>query len=234
MLPLGSIQGVKIGVQWTLIVAVAASMWAVGLVDGALLSLGLTASVLSHELAHAVVAVRRGVKVAGIQLGVFGGQTALHASSASARHEFAIAVAGPLASLAITLVTTSIAYASASFAVAVLAATNAVLFVSNAVPILPLDGGRACRALLARRLDRIDATRHVAFMNAMVGLVLALAGVFVIVFMQPLLGAPLVAMGVFVWLLGVLEVRRVTNEAARAEALHVLGYDPMDAPWARR
>jgi Zn-dependent protease len=235
VLPLGSISGVKVSAQWTLLVAVGVAVWAFGLVDGVLASLGLVASVMAHELAHAWVAVRRGVGVERIELGAFGGSTALHASVESARHELAISLAGPAASAVITLATALLAWSSGIAVLVVLAIANGVLFVSNAAPILPLDGGRALRALLVQRgVERVAATRHVSFMNALAALVLAACGVIVWTSLSPLFGAPLLATSVFVWLLGALEVRRVNAEVARANALHHLAFDPLDAPWARR
>lgn len=235
MLPLGSISGVKVGAQWTLLVAVLVSVWAFGLVDGVLASLGLVASVMAHELAHAWVAVKRGVRVERIELGAFGGSTALHASEETARHELAISLAGPAASAVITLVTALLAWASNIPVLVVLALANAVLFVSNTAPILPLDGGRACRAFLVQRgIDRVVATRHVALLNVALAIVLCAIGALAWVQLAPMFGAPLMATGVFVWILGAFEVRRVSAEVARAHALRHLAFDPLDAPWARR
>lgn len=235
MLPLGSISGVKVGAQWTLLVAVLVSVWAFGLVDGVLASLGLVASVMAHELAHAWMAVRRGVQVERIELGAFGGSTALHASAASTRHELAISLAGPAASAVITLCTALLAWVSGIPVLVVLALANGVLFASNAAPILPLDGGRACRAFLVQRgVERGAATRHVSFVNGALALVVGAMGAIVWAQVAPMFGAPLIATGVFVWLLGALEVRRVSAEAARTHALQHLAFDPLDAPWARR
>lgn len=69
--------------------------WSVGIV-GALLFL---ASLLGHELAHAVIARRNGVGVESITLWMFGGVAQLTGNPPGPGAEFRIAAAGPAASL---------------------------------------------------------------------------------------------------------------------------------------
>ena len=59
----------------------------------------LLGSVLIHELAHAGVAARTGLKVSGITLKVFGGATELEGHPGGAAAELRIALAGPFATL---------------------------------------------------------------------------------------------------------------------------------------
>src|ERR671919_741655 len=56
-------------------------------------------SVLTHELAHAVTALRRGIPVRGIKLFLFGGATHAKVESKGPGEEFVIAGVGPLTSL---------------------------------------------------------------------------------------------------------------------------------------
>src|ERR1051326_4849933 len=68
--------------------------WIMGIVT----SLAFFASVVLHELGHAVVALRYGVPVRSITLFIFGGVAQLGAEPPSAMAEFLIAIAGPLVS----------------------------------------------------------------------------------------------------------------------------------------
>ena len=58
-------------------------------------------SILLHELGHAVVAIRNGIPILGIDLWMFGGVAKLGRDTDSAGVEFRVAVAGPLVTLAI-------------------------------------------------------------------------------------------------------------------------------------
>lgn len=65
----------------------------------ALIASGLFfASVLIHELSHSVVALRRGIEVKRIRLFIFGGVSEISEEASTPQDEFAITIAGPLAS----------------------------------------------------------------------------------------------------------------------------------------
>jgi Zn-dependent protease/CBS domain-containing protein len=118
-------------------------------------------SVLAHELAHAIVARRRGVEVGPITVYFFGGSASFQLESDKPRDEAAIALAGPVVSLVIggilVLVallagTTTDPVAEVIGAVAiVLAALNLLLGGVNLVPAYPLDAGRLVRAVVWAR-----------------------------------------------------------------------------------
>ena len=120
----------------------AAAYWVQGLVAALL----LFASVLLHELAHALVAIRHGIPVGGITLHIFGGVSQLDSEPETPRAELLIAVVGPLASFAIAgaahgvgrlLPAPSVADALAGY----VGAVNLMVGVFNLVPAFPLDGG---------------------------------------------------------------------------------------------
>ena len=61
-------------------------------------------SILLHELGHAVVAIRNGIAIAGIDLWLFGGVAKMSRDTQSPGVEFRVAVAGPLVTLVIAIV----------------------------------------------------------------------------------------------------------------------------------
>lgn len=151
--------------------------------------LALFASLILHELAHALVARRDGLRIEGITLFLFGGVAELKDEPRNAASEFRIALAGPAMSLGL----------AAAFALAAmttdpvrplglllgyLAMINLVLALFNLLPAFPLDGGRVLRAWLWHRSgDMREATRIasgagavLAFALMGLGLLSALSG----------------------------------------------------------
>src|SRR4051794_7169144 len=119
-------------------------------------------SIVLHELGHALVARWQGIQVERIDLWFFGGLAQLRSEPESPGAEFAVAVAGPLVTLAVVVVCglagmavdssshfvdvatlSNAASASPGYLLLSFVATmNAFLFVFNLVPGFPLDGGR--------------------------------------------------------------------------------------------
>jgi Zn-dependent protease len=129
--------------------ATAAEYWTVGAVATLLFFL----SILVHELAHALVAQRAGIRVPAITLFLFGGVSHMEEEATTPRTDFRVAAVGPLASFALA----GLFWAGhralpagvpplASSVVLYLAWINAALGVFNLLPGLPLDGGRLLRA----------------------------------------------------------------------------------------
>lgn len=190
---LGRIAGIAVGASWSLLVIIglitwtlaaavlpagapdspAAANWAVGAVT----AIAFLASLLAHELAHAIVARSRGMEVEGITLWMFGGVSRLGREAPEPRTELRVAVAGPLASVAIGagMITLAVLLATAAApdvvvaAVTWLGAMNLVLAVFNLMPAYPLDGGRVLRALVwqrtgdLRRATAVAATAGIGF-----------------------------------------------------------------------
>jgi Zn-dependent protease len=138
-------------------------------------------SILLHELGHAVVAVRNGIGIVGIDLWMFGGVAKMRRDAGSPGVDFRIAAAGP----AVTLVLAAIFFGIGAASVGVseftdvltfkrsgsagttLAADvcfiNLLLLAFNLLPGWPLDGGRIGRAIVWWRTgDRSRATRAMA------------------------------------------------------------------------
>ena len=115
------------------------------------------ASVLFHELAHAVVARVEGVDVLEIILHPFGGLARMRHEPETPRAEFRIAAAGPAASFALAIIfvllmvgATAMESPLFSYLLLLLAIFNFLIGVFNLFPGYPLDGGRLLRAYLWR------------------------------------------------------------------------------------
>ncbi|MCF6377694.1 site-2 protease family protein [Nocardioides KLBMP 9356] len=119
-------------------------------VAGFVMAVVLYLSVLLHEASHAVVAKRLGYGVTSITLHFLGGMTEIDGQSRKPRHEFWIAVVGPLTSIAIGAVAAGLWFVVpkglVQLAVGYLAGANLLIGVMNLVPGLPLDGGRVLKA----------------------------------------------------------------------------------------
>ena len=160
---LGRLFGIDIGFNWSLVFIFVLIAWtlATGVlpqdvpgqgagaywVAGAAGAIVFYACLLAHELSHALVARRNGMKVAGITLWLFGGVSQLEGEPKSAGAEALIAGVGPLTSFAIALIALGMALATSANALVSdllgwLAFVNLALGLFNLVPAFPLDGGR--------------------------------------------------------------------------------------------
>ncbi|KRV50254.1 peptidase M50 [Wenjunlia vitaminophila] len=111
------------------------------------------ASVLVHELAHTVAALRFQLPVRRIQLQFFGGVSEIEKESESPGREFVLAFVGPLLSLVLTgLFYGAMQGVRAGTVPGVLLAglmvSNLLVAIFNLLPGLPLDGGRMLRAVV--------------------------------------------------------------------------------------
>jgi Zn-dependent protease len=189
---------------------------------------GFFGSILLHELGHAVVAVRNGIGITGIQLWIFGGMARMDREAETPGAELKIALAGPLVTLAIFLVLTGGGIAVAGLAafedaavldpkagvsgvlamVAWLSTINLLLLVFNLLPAFPMDGGRVARAVAWWRTgDRTSATRFAANLGRVMAYVF-MAGGLALIFVGDVFA------GVWLALIGM-----VVNGSARGAAM---------------
>lgn len=201
-LPVARLFGIEIRISlaWALLVAVitvigaqqatfgapvlpAVVQWAIGIVVATL----FLASVIAHEMAHALVGRRRGVAVSMIVLGFIGGLAPLAIQASRPRDELVIALAGPVLSVGVgglmvaggilggSLIPETAPIAGGIVVVGVL---NLILGLLSLLPAMPLDGGRVVRALAwARTRDRDRAGRVTARVGRMVGWTILGAGI---------------------------------------------------------
>jgi Zn-dependent protease/CBS domain-containing protein len=207
-LRLGSVRGIRIEANWS--VAFIFVLIAFGLatlqfpsvnphqsaltyaVAAILTAVVFFASLLAHELAHSLVALRYGLRVEKITLWIFGGVSQLSGEVPSPSAEVWIAGVGPLTSLVIGGILLGAAAlfagtgpASASVAgvfesaLAYLGITNVALAVFNVIPAAPLDGGRLLRAFVWWRTgDRVKATVWASRSGQAFGWVFVIGGLY--------------------------------------------------------
>jgi Zn-dependent protease len=174
-------------------------------------------SILLHELGHAVVAIRNGIPISGIDLWLFGGVAKLERDTDSAGVEFRVAVAGPLVTLAIAAVCfgfgalisspeevlegavyDSSVGTQATAVLGYLMSINVIVLLFNLIPGFPLDGGRIARAIAWKITgDRNRATRFAAILGRGAGWSMVGVGVVLAVSVDLLAGVWLGFIGVF-------------------------------------
>lgn len=199
---IGRLAGIPIGVQPLWLAIVALITWSLGaayypdqapgIAPGAAYALGLLsalllfASILLHELGHAVVARRHGVEIEEIDLWLLGGVARMRGYPKHALDELRFALAGPAVTLVIAFFFGAVAVALPASApdwlravVSYQAVINAVILVFNLLPAFPLDGGRVARALIWwRRGDISSATATAATLGRGLGYGMIGLGVF--------------------------------------------------------
>ncbi len=193
-LRIGRLLGVPLQVHWSflfLLALVVAAEWSAGtgaIVGGLVWVAALFACVVAHELAHCIVARRRGGRVLGILLLPIGGMSRMEQIPSSPSDEAAIAAVGPATSLLLggLFLAVGAALGSAVWPPTLVTGSwwarlgwmNLLLAAFNLLPALPMDGGRVLRAALSRRLSRPTATRAAATVAHLLAIALIVAGVF--------------------------------------------------------
>lgn len=177
-LKIGSVWGIPIRLHVSLLVLlvlVAIAAATVGGLEGIVWNLAVLVIVFSsialHELAHSLVALRKGCRVREITLLFIGGAAQMEEIPRRPSDEIQMALAGPLLSLALAALGLGLGprlplpplmpslwrpypINLAEFAGQI----NLTLALFNLLPAFPMDGGRILRALLARRIGRLPAT----------------------------------------------------------------------------
>ena len=190
-LQVGKISGIKNRLHFTLIIGFLLISWSAAMVFtqhhyhgftaidywivGAIIAAMLFISVLLHELAHSILALRYGIKIRQIILFIFGGVSDISEEPHDYRKEATMALAGPAmsfmlagiftifgllvsqstptgSSLILNQVTLDILYYAALI--------NTILGIFNLIPAFPSDGGRILRAALVKlKKDYDKATK---------------------------------------------------------------------------
>jgi Zn-dependent protease len=192
---LGTVLGFPVDLNLSFLLLLGLVFVAFGGFTGVVLVSLVFASVVLHELGHALVARQLGVQVSGIELSFFGGAAKMVQLPRTATHELVIAAAGPAVSLMLGGAGLGLASLFHSPLLGWLGWTNLVLAGFNLIPALPMDGGRILRALLTRKMDFVRATDVAVKVARVVAVAFGLIGLTTGAY-QLLLLAP------FLWLMG--------------------------------
>ena len=169
-------------------VAAYTTQGAMAAVFNVLFILALFGCVVLHELGHALMARRFGIKTPDITLLPIGGVARLERMPEDPIQEIWVAVAGPAVNVVIWAVLVLILGAEAQIGglenlenagsdfIAQLAAVNLILVLFNMIPAFPMDGGRVFRALLTLWIGRKRATAAAAGVGQAVAIMFALLG----------------------------------------------------------
>jgi Zn-dependent protease len=158
--------------------------------------------VILHELGHALTAMHYRIKIAGIDLWLFGGIATMTEEPPTPRAAFNISAAGPAVTAALSglcwavgfagwgtdgfwhavILDEGAGYSSAEVLLGYLAFINTLLLVFNLLPAFPLDGGNIVRAIAWWRTgDRTRATAIAARLGRVCGYLLVAGGVYLLI-----------------------------------------------------
>lgn len=184
---IATIWGIPVKLHCSVLIRLVAFVHWFGWRDGILLEIGLSASIVLHELGHCFVAQRKGCRVRDITLMIIGGAAQMEQIPRRPRDEAIMAAAGPAVSLILGVALIIIGLSPiplspmpvlGSNVVVFLGALNVTLVVFNLLPAFPMDGGRILRASLTPFVGRLRATSVAALLGKIIALCFGILGFF--------------------------------------------------------
>jgi len=141
--------------------------------------LNIFGAVLIHEVAHVVMGLTLGVRVAAIELLPFGGQAKIEDfTGLEPEREIYVALAGPAVSLSLAGIFYFLQPFMTSSYLSLFINVNLFLGLFNLCPALPLDGGHILRALLSGVIGYKKATARAAFLGKVIGTGICMYGLY--------------------------------------------------------
>lgn len=195
---LARIAGIDVFIHWTFAILI---VWLIGIhvaqghsLSVALRGVGFVLSIFGcvvlHEFGHALTARRYGIRTRDITLLPIGGVARLERMPEDPKQELLVALAGPAVNAVITGVLFAVLYLLAGANaltnvrlvgvgfLAELMYVNAALVLFNLLPAFPMDGGRVLRAILAQRMDYVQATQAAASVGQAMAIFFGMLGLF--------------------------------------------------------
>ena len=228
-LHLGNAFGIPIFLHWTFFLLLGfvalSQLFASGSLIAALGGVAFVSAIFGcivlHELGHALMARRFGIRTRDVTLLPIGGIARLEKMPDNPRQELWVALAGPAVNVVIAgvlgfwlvlfgLLSGGVLSSAVGSFTARLMLVNLALVAFNMLPAFPMDGGRVLRALLAQRMGYVNATDLAAKVGRGMAVVFGIAGLF----WNPML----VLIALFVWFGAGQEAEIVRRRAAFAEA----------------
>lgn len=176
--------------------------WAMGIIG----AVGIFVSIVFHEMSHALVARKYGLPIGGITLFIFGGVAEMESEPKRPGTEFAVAIAGPIASVILGSLFLALHFGAqrAGLSAPILGvltylfAINFILAGFNLIPAFPLDGGRILRAAIWVFNDDLKkSTKIVTTIGSGFGLFLIILGVLQLFSGRFIAGAWWILIGLF-------------------------------------
>ena len=206
-----TIRGIEVGVHYSWLIIFALVTWSLSVyifptvpdmprlasvefwILGAITSVLLFASVLTHELAHSFVANWRGIEAKSITLFIFGGVSNLSGDAKDAATEFLVAIVGPLMSFVLAAIAFALASVidepRAALVLSYLFFINVTLGIFNLVPGFPLDGGRVLRSIIWRVTGNVRrATVWAANVGKVVAFLMGAYAIYLVVVSGSIIG----------------------------------------------
>jgi Zn-dependent protease len=213
----------------------------------------LFASIIVHELGHALAARRHGIDVAGITISPLGGFALMSRESRTPREELEVAGAGPLATSAIIVVSVLVGFALVGprrfvdaallasggdvtpvlLTIGFLVTMNLIVLVFNLIPAYPLDGGRIVRAIVWQATgDRNRGTRVAARLGQAFSIVLIGGGLWVTIGLASLIGIWFAFVGLMIGgaSRALLAQTAITEQLEDVRVGDIMDADPVSVP----
>ncbi|MBI1900757.1 MAG: site-2 protease family protein [Planctomycetia bacterium] len=199
---IGRLAGIDVYIHWTFLLLLGLFVMSpllggegpVAALTSGLFLVALFGCIVLHELGHALMARRFGIRTLDITLLPIGGLARLERLPKKPLHELLVAVAGPAVNVVIAGVLMGVLALAGGLGrllslnaesflgwpfLVQLTTVNILLVLFNMLPALPMDGGRVFRALLAMTMPYTKATRVAALVGQGMAVLFFLGGIFI-------------------------------------------------------